>query len=196
MDKPASDAKRAYRMTARAEATAQTRRRILEATIDLFTTTDAQDITLEAIARAAGVTVPTVLRHFGSKEQLLEATERHARESVIGQRYAATPGDVAGAVENLMEHYELWGDRVLRLLAREGQVPAIRAVTNYGRGVHREWVERTFAPLLPRDGPARARRVAQLVAVCDVYVWKVLRRDLGLSREETAQALLEIITAL
>jgi hypothetical protein len=40
------------------------------------------------------------------------------------------------------------------------------------------------------------RLLAELIAVCDVYFWKLLRRDLGLSREQTALAIRETILAL
>ena len=36
----------------------------------------------------------------------------------------------------------------------------------------------------------------QLVAVCDVYTWKLLRRDSGLSRRQAATALLELLQPL
>jgi AcrR family transcriptional regulator len=42
----------------------------------------------------------------------------------------------------------------------------------------------------------RRRRLAQLVAVCDVYTWKLLRRDRGLSRRETERALVELLEPL
>ncbi len=183
-------------MTARNKAAKATEQRILEAALELFTTCDYDDITLESIANQAKVTIPTLFRKFGSKEQLIEATAQHARKTVLQQRYAATPGDVRGAVENLLDHYELWGDRILRLLAQESRVPAIRAVIDQGRMLHHKWVEVTFAPLLPTSKPTRARRIAQLVAICDVYTWKILRHDLGLTRKEIARALLELITAL
>jgi hypothetical protein len=34
------------------------------------------------------------------------------------------------------------------------------------------------------------------VAVCDVYVWKLLRRDARLSRDATQEAILELLTPL
>jgi hypothetical protein len=34
-----------------------------------------------------------------------------------------------------------------------------------------------------RPAPEVERRLAQLVAVTDIYAWKVLRRDLGLDRD-------------
>lgn len=45
----------------------------------------------------------------------------------------------------------------------------------------------------PPRGSARERRLAQLVAVCDVYTWKLLHRDSGLSRAQTRTALLELL---
>ena len=37
---------------------------------------------------------------------------------------------------------------------------------------------------------------AQLIAICDLYFWKLLRRDLGLSPEQTELAVIEAIRAL
>ena len=39
----------------------------------------------------------------------------------------------------------------------------------------------------------RRRRIGQLVAVTDIYSWKVLRRDVGLSRAEVEASLRELI---
>jgi hypothetical protein len=85
----------------------------------------------------------------------------------------------------------------LRLLAQEERVPAFRSITEAGRAFHYEWVERTFAPLLAKCAEEERRRLlAELIAVCDVYFWKLLRRDLSLSREETGLAIRETILAL
>ena len=56
---------------------------------------------------------------------------------------------------------------------------------------------RVFARALARcRGAERERRLAQLVAVCDVYTWELLRRDRGLSRRETERALVELLEPL
>ena len=126
----------------------------------------------------------------------LEADEEGTRQ-VVRQRDQAPVGDVEGAVENLVDHYEEWGDTALRLLAQEERVAPFRSITDAGRAFHHEWVERTFAPLLAkRNGEERRRLLAELIAVCDVYFWKLLRRDLGLSREQTELAITETILAL
>jgi AcrR family transcriptional regulator len=189
--------KRPYQMRARAEAAAETGRRILEAVIELHRERFFDQVSLEDIAERAGVTVQTVIRRFGSKEQLIEAAAEEGKRQVVRQRDQAPVSDVEGAVKNLVAHYEEWGDSALRLLAQEERVPAFRSVTDAGRALHYEWVERTFAPLLAkRTGMARRRLLAELVAICDVYFWKLLRRDLGLSREQTEIALRETILAL
>jgi AcrR family transcriptional regulator len=189
--------KRPYRMRARAEATAETGWRILEAVIELHRERFFDQVSLEDIAERAGVTVQTVLRRFGSKEQLIEAAAEEGKRQVTHQREQAPVGDIEGAVNNLMEHYEEWGETALRLLAQEERVPAFRSITDAGRAFHHEWVGRTFAPLLAeRTGEERRRLLAELIAVCDVYFWKLLRRDLGLSREQTELAIRETILAL
>lgn len=38
--------------------------------------------------------------------------------------------------------------------------------------------------------------MAELVAVCDVYVWKVLRRDMQLNPEQAETALIELIEGI
>ena len=189
--------KRSYRMRARAEAAAETGRRILEAVIELHRERFFDQVSLEDVAERAGVTVQTVIRRFGSKEGLIEAAAEEGKRQVMRQRNRAPIGDIEGAVKNLVDHYEEWGDSALRLLAQEERVAAFRAVTDAGRALHYEWVERTFAPLLAeRAGTARRRLLAELIAICDVYFWKILRRDLGLSREQTELAIRETILAL
>jgi AcrR family transcriptional regulator len=186
-------ARRSYRMTARAEAAKATGERILSTATEAFLTHPYEQVSLDDVARGAGVTVQTVLRRFGSKEGLVAAAAEVGMERVRADRARAPIGDLAGAVRNLIDHYEEWGARVLRMLAQEEQVPPFRRVTDAGRQLHRGWVERTFAPWLRGSGADRARRLAQLVAVTDVYVWKLLRRDQGLSRSGTERTLLELL---
>jgi AcrR family transcriptional regulator len=192
-----SSQKRPYRMRARAEAAAETGRRILEAVIELHRERFFDQISLDDIAERAGVTVQTVIRRFGNKERLIEAAAEEGTRQVMHQRDQAPVGDIEGAVKNLMEHYEEWGETALRLLAQEERVPAFRSITDAARALHYEWVERTFGPLLAkRTGEERQRLLAELIAICDVYFWKLLRRDVGLSREQTELAIRETILAL
>lgn len=184
-------------MSRRASAVAQNERRILSSAEHLFLTLPYDQVRLEDIAASAGVSAPTVVHRFGSKDALARAAAGSAAERVRRQRAEAPEGDPRAAVANLVGHYEEWGDATIHLLSQEAAVPTIREVTDQGRAIHVQWVERCFASWLAAS-PRRRRAVlvAQLVALMDVYTWKVLRRDRGLSPSATQAALLEMVTAL
>jgi AcrR family transcriptional regulator len=181
-------------MTARAEAAAATGERILDAAVEVFWELPSDGISLDEVARRAGVSVQTVIRRFGGKDDLLTAAAEREAARVTSQRNQAPAGDTERAVRILVEHYETMGDRVLKLLAEEDRIPRLREITDRGRALHREWCARVFdAILADLAGADRQRRLAQLVAVCDVYTWKLLRRDSALSRRQTELALAELL---
>lgn len=188
---------RPYDTRKRAASAADTVRRIIQATEDLFMERPLADVTLQAVASRAGVTVQTVLRRFGDRTGLISATAQSAAARVMAQRDAAPPGDVRAAVDNLLEHYETTGALALKLLAEEHASPAMAGITEAGRRLHRQWCKRVFAPFLGSGflpaGTDPDRRLAQIVAVCDVYTWKLLRQDAGLSRDQVALSLLEML---
>lgn len=64
---------RPYLTVKRDAKAAETRKRLLEAALALLSTPNAQVISLEAVAKAAGVTRLTVYNQFGSRSGLLEA---------------------------------------------------------------------------------------------------------------------------
>jgi AcrR family transcriptional regulator len=189
--------RRPYRMTARADAARATASRVLDVAVELFTERPYEDVALEEVAGQAQVAKRTVLRRFGSKEALFVAAMERATREEMRRRDAAPVGDVAGAVANVVDHYERFGANRLRLLSQEDRIAVVAENVEAGRRYHWSWVERTFAPLIDgRNGAARKRRIAALVALTDVYTWKLLRRDLGLSRPETERTLLELIITL
>jgi AcrR family transcriptional regulator len=186
--------RRPYRMVARAASAKATGERILDAAVEVFWERPGDDVSLDEVARRAGVTVQTVIRRFGGREGLFAAAAERESGRVNAQRDEAAPGDVAGAVRVLVDHYEALGDRIMLMLAEEERAPALRELADRGRDHHRDWCARVFPSALEgRAGVARRRRLAQVVAVCDVYTWKLLRRDAGLSRRQTELALVELL---
>jgi hypothetical protein len=96
-------------------------------------------------------------------------------------------------------HYERRGDSVLLLLAQEATEPFAREVTSSGRALHRRWVQDTFAPLLTAGADAGAAAevaVDLLVVATDVYTWKLLRRDRGLSVARTRSRMESLVRAV
>jgi AcrR family transcriptional regulator len=77
MTRIANAAPREYRSELRAQQAEETRARILEATARVMARGIAT-ISIPAIAREAGVSVPTVYRHFGNKRNLVAALYPYA----------------------------------------------------------------------------------------------------------------------
>lgn len=193
MNEPPRSA-RPYRMDARARAAAETGRRILDAAVSLFDELLYDQMTLTDVAARAGVTVQTVLRRFGAKDELFAAVARDRSPVARRERDTATVGDVGRAVAALAEDYERVGRHTLHLLAQERRTEAIAAVVEAGRRYHRDWVAHVFAPQLDiLDPGTRQLRHAQLVAVTDLYTWKVLREDMALDADRARAALASLV---
>lgn len=189
---------RPYRQRARAEGAQERVERVMDAVVELWLERWYDEFTLQDIAERSGVSLSTIMRRFGSKEGILAAMVASDRgRGSVSDRGDLAAGDLDGAVRELIEEYERIGDAVIRNLALEERVAAIGEVVRVGRGMHREFVARVFAPWLPRrKGRAYDRRLAQFIVASDVYTWKLLRRDQGLSRKETVQAMRDLLDRL
>lgn len=171
---------RRYEMSTRADSTRATNLAIVEAAQAAIVARRSLDITLGMVAEHSGLTVKTVLRHFGNREALIDAAWERMCQDVLAER-EAPPGDPAQALAVLITHYERRGDLVLGLLGEEHRDRRARLVCDDGRRLHRAWVAQTFADRLPIEGGARDALIDALVVVTDVYSWKLLRRDRALS---------------
>jgi AcrR family transcriptional regulator len=189
-------AARGYVKVARAEAEEHTREALLAAADDAFLSGPWGEASLEAIARAAGVTKQTLLRHFGSKDRLLEQVLMRSVGQVEKQRLSAPTNDIAGAVDNLLEHYETRGGRAMR----SSNLDMDGSLADFGRRArqfHYDWVELAFGGWLTAAGLSERRRLrAALIAVCDVQAWWILTHDLELSRSEVRATLILAINRL
>ncbi len=194
---PDTAGKRPYRMGRRAAAVAETEQRILRAAMALYMDHWLEDLTLDELAARAGVTVQTVLRRFGSKDGVIQAAGEALQQQVTSQRSQAPIGDVAGAIHNLIDHYEATGDMTMRTLAQEARHETLHAFAEMGRALHRAWVETTFAPFLDgRSAEGCDELIAGLVVVTDVYVWKLLRRDMSYGRSQVERHIADMVSAI
>jgi AcrR family transcriptional regulator len=185
---------RTYTMTARARAVEETRGRIVDACVALHGERPVSEIGLDDIAARAGVSVQTVLRHFGSRAGLEEASFERAQQAVADER--RTPvGDVGAAVRVIVDHYERRGDMALLMLAQETHQDLMARITEQGKALHRAWVAEVFAPFLAAADDAE-ELTDLLVVATDVYTWKLLRRDRGLGRDRTESRMRRLVDAL
>jgi len=189
-----SQQKRTYRMSARAAGAAATRERLLSAAWLHFASRPYEDVRLREIATDAAVSTQTLHTSFGSKQQLFTAAYMWWGQQVIAGRDAAPVGCVPEAINNLFDTYEAHGAAVLRMLSQEERIPAVRQMTDAGRAYHREWVKKTFAPLLRGlRGGMRERRLNAMVLATDLLVWKLLRQDMQVQRREAERTVADMV---
>jgi AcrR family transcriptional regulator len=185
---------RSYDMGTRQQAKTATRDVIIRAAIDTFMAERSFAVTLPSVAERAQVTVKTVLRPFGSRDSLIDAAWAQAYDEVMTER-VPPQGEPEAALKVLIAHYERRGGVVLAMLADETDPRAAR-MNNAGRLAHREWVEQVFTDRLPATAVGRTRLVDVLVVATDVYAWKLLRLDRGLSVDDVTDRMLLMTEAL
>ena len=189
--------RRTYRMRARAEAAERLSADIVDAAFELWLEKPYDEITLQEVADRSEVSLSTVMRRFGSKEGLLETIVKTDKLGEVALRDSVAAGDVDAALRILSDGYERLGDAVMRNIALEERFPAVAEWVELGREYHREWIGRVFAQWLPASGHRDyRRRRAQFIVATDLYTWKILRRDQGLSKPETRRAMRELVDRL
>jgi AcrR family transcriptional regulator len=189
--RPTRSPVRAYRQELRARQADANTDRILIACAGLIKSVRRiAEITLDDIARESGVTVRTVLRRFGSRDGAFEAAFARISAEIKAMRLPTPPGDIDAALTSLIDQYEQMGDLNIRALEAEDQLPLVHHGLEFGRQQHREWLAAIFTPLLANLPPRqRARRLVALYAATDIYLWKLLRRDLKCDRDDTQDAI-------
>jgi AcrR family transcriptional regulator len=189
--------KRQYRMDVRARRSEATAERIREVALERFLTLSYDEVTLAEVAAGAGVTVPTLIAHFGRKEDLFAAAVEDWGSRMVESRDGTQAGDRTEAICKLLDQYEANGRFILHLLAEEDRFPVVRTMTDEGRRYHREWVERVFeSSLHGLRGVPREQLVVQLVVTTDLLAWKLMRLDMKLSRRRTEASIAGTIDAL
>jgi AcrR family transcriptional regulator len=184
---------RPYTMRTRAAAAAATRRRILEVVEALLKSRFRSEVRLDDVAAGAQVSVQTIINVFSSRSALLNEAYANLLQGLRAQRLRPEPGDIVGAISALVEHYEQFGDLMVRNLAEQADTELIET----GRAGHRKWVQRQFAASLEVVQSRERRSLTDaLVCVCDVYTWKLLRRDVGRTRAEAAETILGMVKAM
>jgi AcrR family transcriptional regulator len=181
-------------MTARAEAAAATGERLLATAWRHFATRPYEEVLLREIAIEAEVTTQTLHARFGSKEELFTAAYAWFGQQEVSARPAAPAGDVREAIALLYDRYEEHGRAILRMLSQEERIPTVHQMTEAGRAYHRHWAETTFAALLhgqPSEG--HDRRLAAILIATDLLVWKLLRLDMKLQRDQAELIVTEMV---
>jgi AcrR family transcriptional regulator len=181
---------RTYVKVARATAEERTRIALLNVAEATFFEGRWEATSLHSMATEAGVTKQTLLRHFGSKDRLLEQAFQRAFERVEAQRMQSPVNDISGAVDNLLDHYDAVGDASLKIASMDGG-GLVADIGRRARQLHYEWIDHAFGTWLAAPSEHERQRLrAILITLCDVRAWHILTRELRLSRAEARRSLL------
>ena len=130
---------RPYRMTVRAKDAELTAERIVDAMLARLASTPYEHIRIEDIAADAGVTGQTVIRRFGSKAALMNATVERELGRIVAAREAAAHASAVDTIRDLVLHYERYGALILKTYSEAPLVPGLprdhRAGTRVPRGL-------------------------------------------------------------
>jgi hypothetical protein len=125
---------------------------------------------------------------------VLEAAFAQLARQIVRDRPVTPPGDIDAALAALLHQYERDGDLNIKALDQESELPLLHKMMERGRMGHRAWLRRTFGPYLTHlDSAARKQRINELYAATDVYLWKLLRRDLNVGKQQTADAFRHLV---
>jgi AcrR family transcriptional regulator len=182
----------AYNELRAAQAQA-TRARILEATVKVMARGVAS-VSIPAVAREAGVSVPTVYRHFGTKRDLLAAVFPHVvRRAGLDELVPPRSIDELGrGVRALFERIDSAGD-----LARAAAAsPAAEEVRRVDMPARLEMSRRLADSIVPKLTPGDRDRIARLLTILiSASALRVWRDHLGSTVEEAANDIDWVISA-
>lgn len=193
MTRIANGTQRAYRSDLRAQQAEETRSRILDATVRVIAAGVAS-ISIPGVAREAGVSIPTVYRHFGTKRDLLAAVYPHlVRQS--GHSELIAPRNV-----------EEFGQMVRQLFGRMGSFDEMSRAAIFSPAAdevrrvsmpERIAKSRAFARLVaPGASAADLERITRIFAVLtNSAAMRIWRDHLGSSVDETADDIVWILRA-
>jgi AcrR family transcriptional regulator len=184
MTRIANSAARTYQSELRAEQAEETRRRILDAALRVMSTGLAR-LSVPAVAREAGVSVPTVYRHFGTKSNLLAGMYPHAARRAGLDRVPdpSTVGDVKSAVRALIGRLDALDD-VSRAAFASPIADEVRHATMPSRFARtRRLVESIEPPLSSADLDRITRLLVVLISQSSLRTW---RDHLGVSADQAA----------
>lgn len=177
-------AARPYRSELREQQAEDTRSRILEATLRVLAGGLAS-VSIPAVAREAGVSVPTIYRHFGTKRDLLAALHPYVMHRAGFDAFVPPRNidELPAAVRSLFERL----DHVDALAWAAMASPAseeVRAIHAPARLELWRRISGTIEPKLPKPDRERiARLMMVLISSSSLRVW---RDTLGGSAEEAA----------
>ena len=165
---------RKYELKRRAERQAETRERIVQATVDLHTTVGPARTSVSAIAERAGVQRHTVYAHFPSERELFVActahwSKDHPFPDPLGGWRSTAPSSSRAALHDVYTWYE-------HVEAMSRSSSATRGARARRRELRSEPVDGASARALAQGWPRRKAVRAAIGHALEFETWRSLVR--------------------
>ncbi len=182
---------RAYSSAVRAEYAAQTRERILEAVIEQLQA--SEELSLPRAALRAGVSVPTVYRHFPTKQALIEALTECVDQKLT---LTAVPTDV--------DDFDRFVPKLFAVFDQNEKLVRARRVARLLKDIHAATQRRRATAIIQamrsvtrRLDPLDARRACAIVrTLVSGNAWEMMHDSFDLSGPEAGEAVAWAIRVL
>lgn len=191
--------KRPYRQKARARQREETRRRIVEAVVELHRTVGPANTTISDVASRAGVGRMTVYKHFPNDVDLFAACgARWSAENPMPDFDDCLANETLEdrcrcVLRRLYGYYRDGHDMLGKIMRDAPRLPALQEVLDAN------WMPAIRAlqgALLPEDlSAAQRKRVGAVIAlVLDLHTWERLTESL--TDDEAARVATELVTGV
>jgi AcrR family transcriptional regulator len=180
----ASREPRAYSSQLREQQAADTRGRILDATVRVMARGLAS-VSIPAVAREAVVSIPTVYRHFGTKGDLLAAVYPHIERRAGFDRMVPPRSidDLRDGVRTIFERLESFDDLARAAMASPAAEESRRLNMPDRLAMTRRLADSIVPALSEADRDRIARLLLILTASSSLRVW---RNHLGATVDQAA----------
>jgi AcrR family transcriptional regulator len=190
---------RKYELKQRAKGVEETRRRIVQAAVELHGTVGPAKTTVSAIADRAGVQRQTYYRHFPDERSLFAACSGLWRE-----RNPLPDPDSLGEIggeerlrRGLTGLYDFYasGEQMLANVVRDAEVHQVTAETAEVRMAALRNLRDVLAEVVAPAGDSQ-RVEAMLDVALDFNTWRALVRRSGLSQDEAVELMVDVLRCL
>jgi len=194
-----ADNKRKYQMKKRAERQRETRRKIVETTVELHRTQGPANTTVSEIAKRAGVNRLTVYNHFPDITDLLKAcsrswTERHPAPDPTPWAEIDDPQRrLRKALREIYGFYSRTEPMRGNVLRDAETMPELAALLEGSVVPYLGAVRDLLAEGWEVGDDRRKRLLATIKLAIDFHTWRSLERGSGLSREEAVEVMLDAV---
>ncbi len=180
-----SNKRRKYDSELRRAKKDETRQRILDTLVEKMVQENFSPISMEEIAKAAGIGPATLYRHFPNREALWDGLSEEFNRRVGAVPYPQTPADIADHIEHDFAIFDQFPGLVQAFfMSGLGQDARSR-----GRARRIQAIQNALGDLLdPLDESKRTQVTAIIAYLASLQSWITMTSEFDMSGEEIGQA--------